>query len=139
MKRFLIVLPLLVSSVYAVELNTQMQTYMAKLKATAKSENPKFTNFDYARGEEIFTSKHIGKRGKLVSCTSCHTTNLRQKGENINTGKIMDPLSPLANAKSMSSVKKVKKWLRRNFRDVYNRLGTAQEKGDVITYIINAK
>ncbi|MDX3960423.1 DUF1924 domain-containing protein [Aliarcobacter skirrowii] len=31
----------------------------------------------------------------------------------------------------------MEKWLNRNFNDVYNREGTALEKGDVITYIIN--
>jgi len=37
----------------------------------------------------------------------------------------------------LTSVKEVEKWLRRNFNDVYNREGTAQEKGDVLLYIMS--
>ncbi len=32
-------------------------------------------------------------------------------------------------------MKEMKKWLRRNFNDVYKREGTAQEKGDVLLFI----
>jgi len=35
-------------------------------------------------------------------------------------------------------VKNVKKWLRRNFNDVYTKQGTALQKGDVL-YFINSK
>ncbi len=132
----LLLLPL---AVFGANLNPDMQKYMDNLAVQAKKDNPNFTKFDYKRGEEIFTSTHIGKRGKPISCTSCHTTDLKQKGKNINTGKTISPLSPLANPKSMVKVKNVKKWLKRNFKDVYNRVGTAQEKGDVVVYIINKK
>jgi len=118
------------------EFNPQMQDYIDSLKVEAKSQNSSFTDFSAKRGKEIFTSTHIGKRGKPISCTSCHTKNLRQKGKNINTGKVLDPLSPYANPKSITKVKQVKKWLKRNFKDVYNRVGTAQEKGDVLYYIV---
>jgi len=139
MRKILFTLLTSVTLVMAYELNRPMQNYMETLESEAKSQNSAFSGFSYKRGEEIFTSKHIGKKGKLISCTSCHTTDLTRKGENISTGKVIEPLSPLANPKRFSKVKEVKKWLRRNFRDVYKREGTAQEKGDVITYIINKK
>ena len=96
-----------------------------------------FKGFDAKRGEEIFTSKHIGKKGKEISCTSCHGINLNEDGKNFFTGKDIKPLSPKANPKRFTDLKEINKWLKRNFNDVYNREGTAQEKGDVLTYIIN--
>ena len=111
--------------------------YLSSLKQEVLKENPKFTGFDAKRGEEIFTSKHIGKKGKEIACTTCHTINLNNSGENTFTGKTIEPLSPKANPKRFTDVKEIEKWMKRNFNDVYNREGTALEKGDVTTYIIN--
>ena len=111
--------------------------YLSSLKQEVLQENPKFTSFDAKRGEEIFTSKHIGKKGKEIACTTCHTINLNNSGENTFTGKTIEPLSPKANPKRFTDVKEIEKWMKRNFNDVYNREGTALEKGDVTTYIIN--
>ena len=111
--------------------------YLNSLKQEVLQENPKFTGFDAKRGEEIFTSKHIGKKGKEISCTTCHTINLNNSGENTFTGKTIEPLSPKANPKRFTDIKEIEKWMKRNFNDVYNREGTALEKGDVTTYIIN--
>ena len=139
MKKLLFFSFVAVVSIEAIELNPQMQGYLNSLKAEAKQQNSNFQEFDYKRGEKIFTSEHIGKKGKLISCVSCHTTDLSQNGLNEHTNKVIEPLSPYANAQRFTDVKEVKKWLRRNFNDVYTREGTAQEKGDVITYIINKK
>ena len=111
--------------------------YLNSLKQEVLQENPKFTGFDAKRGEEIFTSKHIGKKGKEIACTTCHTINLNNSGENTFTGKTIEPLSPKANPKRFTDLAEIEKWIKRNFNDVYNREGTALEKGDVITYIIN--
>jgi len=110
--------------------------YMSELETTAKTENRSFSGFDALRGKEIFTSTHTGKQGKPMACTSCHTLNLASPGKNALTGKVIDPLSPRANPQRLTSTKDVTKWLRRNFMDVYAREGTAQEKGDVLAYIM---
>ena len=111
--------------------------YLDSLKQQVLKENSSFKGFDAKRGEEIFTSKHIGKKGKEISCTTCHTSNLSNSGENTFTGKTIEPLSPKANPNRFTNKAEIEKWLKRNFNDVYNREGTALEKGDVITYIIN--
>ena len=111
--------------------------YLSSLKQEALKSDSSFKSFDAKKGEEIFKSKHLGKKGKEISCESCHTTNLANNGENIFTGKAIEPLSPKANPKRLTDVAEIEKWLKRNFNDVYNREGTAIEKGDVITYIIN--
>lgn len=111
--------------------------YLNTLKIEIKQNNPDFTGFNIKRGEKIFISKHIGKRGKEISCVSCHTNDFTKKGENFFTGKIIKPLSPVENPKRFKKLKTIKKWIRRNFKDVYGKEGTAQEKGDVITYILS--
>lgn len=139
MKKLLLFSLIAAVSLQALELNPQMQDYINGLKAQVKQQDPNFQEFDYKRGEKIFTTEHIGKKGKLISCVSCHTSDLSKNGLNENTNKIIEPLSPYVNSQRFTSVKEVKKWLRRNFNDVYQREGTALEKGDVIVYIINKK
>ncbi|TKI69638.1 DUF1924 domain-containing protein [Sulfurimonas crateris] len=111
--------------------------YLKTLAKEAKVKDPSFKSFSIKRGEEIFTSKHIGKRGKEVSCVSCHGEDLSKAGKNFFTAKEIEPLSVKANSQRFSEVKTIEKWLKRNFIDVYNREGTIEEKGDVVTYIIN--
>ena len=137
MKKIAIFIAITTSMLYSNTLNPKMQEYVNSLQSEAKKENSNFKNFDVKRGEEIFTSTHIGKRGTKVSCTSCHSKDLTASGENINTNKIIEPLAPSVNKSRLTKVKDVKKWLRRNFRDVYNRVGSAKEKGDVLTYILS--
>lgn len=117
--------------------SAEVNQYIKTIETEAKQADPGFKGFDMKRGEVIFTSKHIGKKGKEIACTSCHTNDLRAIGEQFFTGKVIEPLSPAANPKRFTSVKDVKKWLRRNFKDVYKREGTAQEKGDVLLYMMN--
>ena len=79
----------------------------------------------------------FGKKGKEISFTSCHGIDLNKSSENFFTGKVIEPLSPKTNSKRFTDVTEIEKWMKRNFNDVYNREGTALEKGDVTTYIIN--
>ena len=127
----------IVALLFNMAFSAVIDEYLNSLKLEVLKTNPDFKTFDTKRGEEIFTSKHMGKKGKEVSCETCHTTNLANSGENIFTGKTIEPLSPKANPKRLTDITEIEKWLKRNFNDVYNREGTAIEKGDVITYIIS--
>ena len=127
----------IVALLFNIAFSAVIDEYLNSLKLEVLKTNPDFKTFDAKRGEEIFSSKHMGKKGKEVSCETCHTTNLANSGENIFTGKTIEPLSPKANPKRVTDITEIEKWLKRNFNDVYNREGTAIEKGDVITYIIN--
>lgn len=118
------------------DFNPAMKAYISELKAQAKTNNANFMDFDANRGEQIFRTKNKGKNGETLSCQSCHSTNLRQSGNNVFTGKTIPPLAPSANPSSLSDVKNVQKWLKRNFKDVFLREGTALEKGDVLYYLI---
>ena len=137
MKKIVCLIFFAISLLNAKEFNEPMKAYMQGLSAEAKATNPSFTGFDAKRGEAIFFSKHTGKKGTEMSCTTCHSTNLKNGGQNINTNKPITALAPSANPARLSDVAEVEKWLRRNFNDVFAREGSALEKGDVLTYIIN--
>ncbi len=128
---------LLVGSVsFAGEFNLAMQDYIKELKSEAKAENPSFIDFDAKNGERIFATKNKGKNDTILSCQSCHNQDLKTQATNIFTNKTLEPLAPSVNPARLSDVKEVKKWLKRNFKDVFLREGTAQEKGDVLYYLI---
>ena len=137
MKKIVCLIFFAISLLNAKEFNEPMKAYMQGLSAEAKATNPSFTGFDAKRGEAIFLSKHTGKKGGEMSCTTCHSANLKNGGQNINTNKSITALAPSANPARLSDVAEVEKWLRRNFNDVFAREGSALEKGDVLTYIIN--
>ncbi|MFA7083109.1 MAG: DUF1924 domain-containing protein [Arcobacteraceae bacterium] len=130
----LLLIPILLSSFC---FSAVIDDYLNALSVQAKQENANFTAFDAKRGEAIFTSKHIGKKGKEISCVSCHGTDFTQTHQNFFTGKTIEPLSPKANPERLSDLKTIEKWLKRNFIDVYNKEGSTQEKGDVLTYILS--
>lgn len=92
-----------------------------------------FAAFSAPRGLRLFTTTH----GQEWSCSSCHTTNPRQNGRHAVTGKSIAPLAPSANPERFTRREKVEKWFRRNCRDVLARECTAQEKGDVIAYLLS--
>lgn len=119
---------------FGYEPSIALKQYLEELKTAAKIENPNFKDFDALKGKEIFFAKKIVD-GKEISCVTCHTDNLTRIGLNSKTNKPIDPLSPSANKSRLSDVKEMKKWLKRNFNDVYKREGTAQEKGNVLIFI----
>ena len=122
---------------FGLELNAEMKAYIDELKKEAKEQNPSFVDFSAKNGEILFKTENIGKENKKLSCVSCHGSDLRQKAQNIFTGKEIDPLAPSVNKARLSDAKEVKKWLKRNFKDVFLREGTAEQTGDVLYYIMS--
>ncbi len=72
------------------------------------------------------------------SCASCHTPDPSAVGEHSVTGKRIEPLAPAANPKRFSDPASVEKWFKRNCNDVLKRLCTAQEKGDLLAWLMTA-
>ncbi len=137
MKKIFLMLSCSAVILLAQDFNAPMKAYMNELEKEAKAQDASFERFDAKRGESIFTSQHIGKKAQEMRCTTCHKSDLKAMGLNVNTNKTIAPLAPSANAQRLTDVEEVQKWLRRNFNDVYNREGSALEKGDVLTYLIN--
>ena len=104
---------------------------LATFKAEAAG-TPGFQEFSATRGENFFKTKH----NHNLSCSTCHTDNPAAQGKHSETDKIIKPLAPAANEERFTDIKKVAKWFKRNCNDVLDRECTAQEKGDVITYLL---
>jgi hypothetical protein len=102
---------------------------------TEASGTPGFQGFSAERGEKFFKTKQKHN----LSCSSCHTDNPAAQGKHSETDKIIKPLAPAANEERFTDLKKVAKWFKRNCNDVLDRECTAQEKGDVLSYLLTVK
>ncbi len=87
------------------------------------------------RGARFFTSKQGGE----WSCSSCHTERPTQAGRHAKSDKPITPLAPAANAERFTDAAKVDKWFRRNCNDTLNRICSAQEKADVMAWLLAQK
>ena len=58
-------------------------------------------------------------------------------GKHTKTGKEIAPLAPATNPQRFADAAKVEKWFNRNCNDVLGRVCTAQEKGDVLAYLMS--
>lgn len=101
----------------------------------AKADNPAFAVLSVARGQQFFLNAH----GKEWSCASCHTQSPADTGKHQVTGKTIKPLAPAANPERFTSERKVEKWFKRNCGDVLGRNCTAQEKGDVLAFLLSLR
>lgn len=101
----------------------------------ARRESAAFSGFSPARGEKFFRSSH----GADWSCESCHSANPAAQGKHAKTGKSIAPLAPAANPERFTSLATSEKWFKRNCNDVVGRECTAQEKGDVLAYLMQVK
>lgn len=107
---------------------------LSGLEQQAKSAQD-FRGFSAARGATFFKSTHAND----WSCSTCHTENPVGSGKHAKTGKIIKALAPAGNAQRFTDPAKVEKWFKRNCNDVLDRTCTAQEKGDVLTYLLSVK
>jgi hypothetical protein len=111
----------------------QPQVFLPRLAAQAKSDDAAFSGFAASRGEQFFKSRH----GTDWSCSTCHTDDPTAMGKHAETKKPIDPMAPSANPERFTNPEKVAKWFKRNCKDVVTRECTAEEKGDVLTYLIS--
>lgn len=111
----------------------QPQDFLTEFAVQAKKENPQFSGFDSGRGKAFFTVRHGGD----WMCASCHTENPGNEGKHIVTGKTIKPMSPAVNHLRFTETARVEKWFKRNCKDVLLRECTAQEKGDVVAYVLS--
>jgi mono/diheme cytochrome c family protein len=89
------------------------------------------------RGEKLFNSKNKG--GTFESCADCHTAVPTQAGRDLLAEKSMPALAPAANAKRLTDAYRVETAFRLNCKDVMSRECTAQEKADVLSWLIGLK
>ena len=101
-------------------------------EAAARQESPQFAGFSAERGKAFFRTTHGGE----WSCASCHTDDPARPGRHARTGKAITALAPAANPERFTSLEQTEKWFRRNCNDVLSRTCSAQEKGDVLAYLM---
>ena len=78
--------------------------------------------------------KQAGKQGRV--CDDCHNADISRSGKHLRTGKEIAPLSPNANGKRFSDLKKVEKWFKRNCKWTWGRECTAEEKGHLMAWML---
>lgn len=105
------------------------------LEAEVRSGNPTFAGFSAQRGASFFRTTQGGD----WSCATCHTDDPRRGGKHTVTGKAIEPLAPATNPARFTDAAKTDKWFRRNCKDVLKRECSAQEKGDVVAYLVALK
>jgi len=94
--------------------------------------------FSIERGQQLWTQKHSYSSGvKQRSCASCHGEDLHLPGKHARTGKRIDPMSRVTNPAALTDEKKIEKWFKRNCKWTMGRECSVQEKGDVVSYLLN--
>lgn len=103
-----------------------------------KKSNHGFKDFDAKEGRDFYFAEQKLKDGKTASCAECHTKDPTKTGK-ARTGKAIEPMAPVANAKRFTDRAKVEKWFKRNCNDVYERACTPLEKGNFIKFMQSVK
>jgi len=97
------------------------------------------SHFDAKAGSALWHKKYAAPENaespKPRSCQACHGVDLTKSGAHIRTGKVIEPMALSVNPQRFSEAKKMRKWFRRNCKWVMGRVCTAQEKGDILTYL----
>lgn len=93
-------------------------------------------HFDAAAGRKLWNLEvRSAASPQTRSCASCHGANPRGTGRHVRTGKAIEPLAPSLNSKRLTDIGEIRKWLKRNCKWTLGRECTAQEKGDVLTFL----
>ncbi len=108
---------------------------LASLAAQAKQADPAFAGFSAERGATLYRSQHGTDDPDVRACASCHGDDPKAAGQNVKTGKPIEPMAVSANPKRFTNEADVEKWFRRNCKDVLGRACSAAEKGDFITFL----
>ena len=106
-----------------------------ELFARYKSEGA--TGFDVERGKKDWNKEGKVEDGVKMNCSTCHGDDLSKPGKHHKTGKVIDPMAPSANPERFTDAKKIEKWFKRNCNDAWGRECTAQEKGDVLKFLLS--
>ncbi len=89
------------------------------------------------RGQAFFTRQHKG--GVFDSCSSCHTADPLKRGRDEVAEKPIPALAPAVTKKNFTDASRVEHLFKLNCKDVLSRECTAQEKADVIAWLISLK
>ena len=109
---------------------------IAALGDQARQADAAFAGFSAERGAAFYGARHATKDPNVSACASCHGADPTAAGQNVQTGKAIEPMAVSANPKRFTSPDETEKWFRRNCKDVLGRACTPVEKGDFITFLM---
>ncbi|MCG7982396.1 MAG: DUF1924 domain-containing protein [Candidatus Thiodiazotropha lotti] len=93
-------------------------------------------SFDPENGQAIWQQQvRHAKSGKASSCSDCHGDDLSEPGKHVKTGKSIQPMARSVNPQRLTDGKKIEKWFKRNCKWTWGRRCTAQEKGDLLSFL----
>jgi len=95
-------------------------------------------NFSAAQGKTNWNTVVVSKEGEKRACVTCHGTDPKKSGQHATTQKTIEPMASSVNPERFTDVKKMEKWFKRNCEWTWSRECTAQEKGDILKYLMNA-
>ena len=87
------------------------------------------------RGGRLYAME-LTREGKTRSCATCHTADPMRPGKSP-AGKVIAPISPLADPQRFTSRKQADKWFLRNCEEVLGRACTAGERADFLAYVLS--
>jgi hypothetical protein len=128
---------LTISAIFMAAANIALATPASDAEfAQFKKEGAK--GFSAEHGKELW-NKEFMVEGEKRSCTSCHDADLTKPGKHQKTKKVIDPMAPSVNPERFTDQKKIEKWFKRNCSWTIGRECTAQEKGDLLMFLMGAK
>jgi hypothetical protein len=120
---------------------------LAVAAATAQAAKPEEILAAYAkqageapspeRGQRFFVEQRTG--GLFPSCASCHGEVPTGNGRDLVRESTLAPLAPAANPKRFTDPTKVEYRFSVNCKDMVGRECTAQEKADVLSWLLTLK
>jgi len=113
---------IVVSATQANSVDNQLQTYQ---------QQGAFQT-DTARGKQLWYARNNER-----SCSSCHGTKPGEMGKHVRTRKPIDPMALSVNPGRYQDSKKTEKWFLRNCKWTFGRTCTAQEKADILTWLVS--
>jgi len=102
----------------------------------ARGSDAAFKEGSAARGEAFFQGRNTGGKAETPSCTTCHSSDLKEAGQT-RAGKEIAPMAASINAKRYTDPAEVEKWFKRNCADVLGRECTPAEKSDLLAYLLS--
>ena len=94
-------------------------------------------NFSAEQGKKNWNNVVISKDGEKRACVTCHGTDPKKSGQHATTQKVIEPMASAVNPERYTDQKKMDKWFKRNCEWAWSRECTAQEKGDVLKYLMS--
>ena len=124
--KLVLLLTCLPAVVHAETLEERLASYQEKGVAS----------FNPDKGRAIWQQEIMhAQSGKSRSCGDCHGDDLTKPGKHRKTGKAIEPMALSVNSQRLKDGKKIEKWFKRNCKWTWGRVCTAQEKGDILSYL----